>query len=257
MRRGSPPRVRVSPANRADNRLHGLISGLIDAGEVPAACNSSQVLRLGTHTLTNARSDLNARGSMLERIVSERGLDPSTYSTDPFLRGTQVRGSYNVAHRLSGKSVRVSRMTPDGTLEVMRQGEGYYKHNRNEFIVHLPVWINYPDFEDGEPGQRRSHRSYQTDPVTRERITVPLTDAALLAQARFTNISSMSQSRARFATVDEQKTFLKEAVVRYLENHDAPLDEFGRIPLQDYTGSDKYYSFDPETLPASIFRLTC
>ena len=125
MRRGSAPRARLSPAERAENRLRGLILGLIDAGEVLAARNSSQVLRLGNHTLTNARSDLNARGSMLGRIVSERELDPSTYATDPFLRGTQVRGSYNVAHRLSSKSVRVSRMTPDGTLEVMRQGEGY------------------------------------------------------------------------------------------------------------------------------------
>ena len=122
-------------------------------------------------------------------------------------------------------------MTPDGTLQVTPQGEGYYRHNRNEFIVHLPVWINYPEVY--RHTGRSTYQAYAVDPTTSSRHTLPITDVSLLEWSNFTDLPHFTRARSRTATVDEQRAFLKQAVVRYLTNEQrGQLNQFGRIPLQ-------------------------
>ena len=105
------------------------ISALINSDEVPTARNQSQVVRLGSLTLTDARGNLNQRGQLFESIVNERDDLPhnrSQYNTDPFMRGTQTEGRHLVAHRLSGQSIRVAQLLQNGTIKVLKAGNAYY-----------------------------------------------------------------------------------------------------------------------------------
>ena len=138
-------RARSRSAARQD-RDGNYIYALIDANRIPEAYNKSQVVRLGTMSLTTANGDVNPKGRLFESIVNERANLPHSreqYSTDPFRRGTRVEGPYIVADRRSGQSVRVARILKNGQTKVLQQGEAYYKDNRSECVVHLPVWHHY------------------------------------------------------------------------------------------------------------------
>jgi len=142
------------------------ISAFIDANEVPTARNQSQVVRLGSLTLTDARGNLNQRGQLFESIVNERDDLPhnrSQYSTDPFMRGTRTDGRFLVADRLSGNSIRVAQLLQNGTIKVLKAGNAYYQDNRSEYVIHLPVWINYlrrsAPREEGQPTRYDSYRN--------------------------------------------------------------------------------------------------
>ena len=121
------------------------INGLIDANNVPQARNQSQVVRLGNVALTNACGNLNPRGQLFETLVNERANLPqprSMYTTDPFVRGTRNDGRYVVADRRSGQPVRVAQFLKQGGMEVLQQGEAYFRDNRSEYVIHVPVWQN-------------------------------------------------------------------------------------------------------------------
>ena len=139
----SRSRRREATATRRGARDRASIDTLINANEVPSAHNNSQVLRLGpTLTLTDARGNLNQRGQLFERILTERNdlpHDRARYSTDPFIRGTVTEGRHLVAHRLSGKPVRVAQVLNNGTIKVSKAGDSYYRENRSEYVVHLPI----------------------------------------------------------------------------------------------------------------------
>ena len=130
----SRSRRREATAIRRGARDRASIDTLINANEVPSAHNNSQVLRLGpTMTLTDARGNLNNRGQIFERIITERNdlpHDRARYSTDPFIRGTVAEGRHLVAHRLSGKPVRVAQLLNNGTIKVSKAGNSYYQENR-------------------------------------------------------------------------------------------------------------------------------
>ena len=92
--------------------------------------------------LTDARGNLNQRGQLFERIVTERNdlpHDRARYSTDPSIRGTATEGRHLVAHRLSGNPARVGQLLNNGTIKVSKAGDAYYRENRSEYVVHLPV----------------------------------------------------------------------------------------------------------------------
>ena len=106
-------RDRSRSLNRRTMRDRNRISAFIDANEVPTARSQSQVVRLGSLTLTDARGNLNQRGQLFESIINERDDLPhnkSQCSTDPFMRGTHTDGRYLVANRLSGQSIRVAQL---------------------------------------------------------------------------------------------------------------------------------------------------
>ena len=221
------------------------ISALINSDEVPTARNQSQVVRLGSLTLTDARGNLNPRGQLFESIVNERDDLPhnrSQYSTDPFMRGTRTDGRFLVADRLSGNSIRVAQLLQNGTIKVLQAGNAYYQNNRSEYMVHLPVWKNYPRVDRID--------SYAVDPETGEQYSIPINELAMQPRLRgeFANQPNLTHVRSRTATPAEQKAFLKEAVTRWLTSQNTNLDFHGRIPLQQYDASDHYFSFDPNDI---------
>ena len=233
------------------------INALIDANEVPHARNQSQVVRLGSVTLTDARGNLNPRGQLFETLVNERENLPQhrvQYSTDPFRRGTRTEGRYLVANRLSGQPVRVAQLLHSGNIKVLRTGEAYYRDNRSEYIIHLPVWQNFARRRNPDDVRSR-YDSYRNDPLTGQQYSIPINELVMQPRLRneLANQPNLTHVRSRTATVAEQKAFLKEAVVRWLMSHDVTRDEHGRIPLQEYDRSDSYYSFDPADMDAVNF----
>ena len=95
---------------------------------------------------------------MFEKIVGERNLDRSRYTLDPFIRGTTVDGKFFVATRASGVQIPVAKTLSNGTIKATAQGENYFRDNRNEFTVHLPVWENYPRYSPA--GVFEGYQSY-------------------------------------------------------------------------------------------------
>ena len=250
-------RDRSRSAARRVMRERTRINALIDANEVPQARNQSQVVRLGSLPLTNARGDLNPRGQLYETLVNERAILPqhrSQYSTDPFRRGTHTEGRYLVANRLSGQSVRVAQLLQNGRITVLRPGEAYYRDNRSEYIIHLPVWQNFARRRE-EGDVHSSYASYRDDPITGQQYTIPINELATqpYLRAELADQPNLTHVRSRTATADEQKAFLKEAVIRWLMSHGLTRDGHGRILLQEYDRSDSYYSFDPNDIDAVDF----
>ena len=235
-------RDRSRSLNRRVIRDTSRINALIDTREVPVARNQSQVVRLGSLTLTDARGNLNQRGQLFETLVNEREDLPhnrSQYSTDPFLRGTQTEGRHLVAHRLSGQSIRVAQLLQNGTIKVLKAGDAYYRGSRSEYVIHLPVWINYS--RKSAHGQPTRYDSFRNNPETGEQYTIPINELAR-QEPKLTHV------RSRTATPAEQKAFLKEAVIRWLTSQSTTRDANGRIPLQQYDASDHYLSFDPNDI---------
>ena len=243
-------RDRSRSLNRRTIRDRNRISALIDANEVPSTRNQSQVVRIGSLTLTDGRGNVNQRGQLFESIVNERDNLPQTrsqYNTDPFIRGTRTDGRFLVADRLSGNSIRVAQLLQNGTIKVLKAGNAYYQDNRSEYVIHLPVWINY---------SRRSvqgvtqYDSYRNNPETGEQYSIPINELAMQERLRgkFANQPNLTHIRSRTATAAEQKAFLKEAVIRWLTSQSTTRDANGRIPLQQYDANDHYFSFDPNDI---------
>ena len=246
-----------SRSRARQDRDRGYINALIDANQVPEAYNKSQVVRLGSMALTNAKGDLNPKGRLFESIVNEREIlprDREQYTTDPFRRGTRVEGPYIVADRRSGQSVRVARILKNGQTKVLQQGEAYYKDNRSEFVVHLPVWYNFSR-RRLEGATSSTYAAYRDDPITGQQYTIPITDLTLLEFVRdeVANPPNLTYVRSRAASTQEQKAFLKNAVTRWLMDQSTTRDEHGRIPLQQFDRSDSYFSFDPADIDTVEF----
>ena len=119
----TPRQPRQSREARNDDRVRNLITKLIDDGETPQTRRSSQVVRLGSVTLTNTRAEPNARGEMFEKIVGERNLDRTRYTLDPFIRGTTVDGKYLVATRASGAQIPVAKHFQTAQLKLPRKAK--------------------------------------------------------------------------------------------------------------------------------------
>ena len=178
------------------------ISALIDANEVPTARNQSQIVRLGSLTLTDARGNLNPRGQLFESIINERDDLPhnqSQYSTDPFMRGTHTDGRYLVANRLSGNSIRVAQLLQNGTIKVLKAGNAYYQDNRSEYVIHLPVWINYS--RRSALGGATQYQSIQINPETGEQYSIPINELAMQERLRGEFVNQPNQFSAPYATI--------------------------------------------------------
>ena len=169
-----------SAARRAYDRDR--LNDLIDRGNTPRTENQSQVVKIGDVALTNAQGELNTRGQLFELILNERENLPrprSLYTTDPFRRGTRRDGRYQVADRRSGLTVRVGQYLKDGSYKVLKQGESYYRDNRSEYVIHIPVWQNFS--RRRQEGERfTSYASYREDPLTGQAYTIPINEITLL-----------------------------------------------------------------------------
>ena len=132
--------MRSRSAIRRDNDRDRL-NAAIDGGNLPGASGQSQVVRIGDMPLTNAQGALNWRGQLFENLVNEREHLPnprSDYNTDPYRRGTRREGRYEVAQRRSGQSVRVGKYLKNGSFDVLKQGETYYRGNKSGYVIHIP-----------------------------------------------------------------------------------------------------------------------
>ena len=130
----------ISTSNDRDRER---LNAAIGRGDIPRVQGQSQVVRIVNMPLTNAQGGLNQRGQLLENLVNERDYLPnprSDYNTDPYRRGTRREGRYEVAQRRSGQSVRVGKYLKNGSFDVLKQGESYYRDNKSEYVIHIPVW---------------------------------------------------------------------------------------------------------------------
>ena len=160
-------RMRSRSAIRRD-RDRDRLNAAIDGGALPGASGQSQVVKIGNMPLTNAQGGLNQRGQLFENLVNERDYLPkprSDYNTDPYRRGTRREGRYEVAQRRSGQPVRVGQYLKNGSFEILKQGLGYYRDNKSEYVLHIPVWANYS--RRRQEGERfTSYASYREYPQT-------------------------------------------------------------------------------------------
>ena len=118
------------------------------------------------------------------------------------------------------------------------------------------MWQNFS--RRRQEGERfTSYASYREDPLTGQAYTIPINEITLLPYLRmnFARQLNLTQVRSRASSPDEQKAFLKEAVIRWLRSQSQNRDEYGRVPFQEYDRSDSYYSFDPEDLDNIDFTI--
>ena len=124
--------------DKRTTRLTTRIALELQWGKRITSAPNSQVLRVGDIRIVDSKGDaIEPNATIYRRLATARNIDSTL---DPWRRGTVNEGRDIKAFRArQNAGVIVGRRMPNGQIKPTKAGEDYFDHNREDFVLHIPV----------------------------------------------------------------------------------------------------------------------
>ena len=231
-------------ANTRDERLRTSIVNAINAGTQAASFTATQgrFLQIGNRRarLQNADGTLTRAGEHYHEHLGEE--PPLLYPYEQQLDQNQWVWGYN------GKKVHVRKWV-NGAWQVTKKGENYFRYNKNEYVVQVPVRRIVSVRRNGQDMYvlARGHNQRSHFPVaTMKHVARGLNGMPVAPAFDAPLVLPRMTVQLRLASDQERLTYLREGILAKIgENASVEVEELGVGHVVGYE-SQEIWAYDPD-----------